>query len=136
MEEIYMDLARREINGGIVMLTVLVVIVLCFLALFAGRGLVADLFARLEERDVSSTASFRNELTDGERTLRLKWTEMHEKHNLGPRDNPLEHHALEYERAQLVYAACAVWPRVVGELAFRLPDIFRNWTPRRSSWIF
>lgn len=136
MKEIYTSPARCGINGGVTMFTALVVLVLCCLAFFAARGMVADLFEKLEERDQSSTASFRNELADGETALRLKWAEMCKKHNLGPRDNLLEHHALEYERVQLVYAACAVWPRVTGELAFRLPEIFRNWNPGRSSWIF
>lgn len=68
-------------------------------------------------------------IADAEATTTAKWAELVRRHGVGPDSDASVIKALDDDRAELVYAACAVWrdPDVIDELAKRLPFVFKGW---------
>lgn len=68
-------------------------------------------------------------IEDAEAVITKKWAELCNTYRVGPGANKGVIQALDSNRADLVYAACAVWrdPLVIDEVAKRLPYVFKGW---------
>lgn len=68
-------------------------------------------------------------IADAEATITAKWEELCRRHGFLLDSDTSVIKALDADRAELVYAVCAVWrdSDVIDELAKRLPFVFTGW---------